>query len=359
MIKHNLLAGFLLLVSCNQPASKDKEIEYKAMPAYNPPEYVCYKTPAPIQIDGKLTAGEWGSIPAISEFVDIEGSTRSAPKLKTEVKVAYDEQGMYIGAFLEEPHVWATITKHDSIIYLDNAFELFIEPGNNTHNYLEYEVNALGTEWDLFLTKPYRDGAQTLSNWETAGMKSAIHVDGTLNNPKDIDKSWSLEIFFPWSSIYQMTRGKEKPEAGDLLRMNFMRVQWPAVIKDNKYIKTGKGESYWIWAPMGIVSIHLPEYWGYIQLSDKVAGTGETPFVKDPAEGTKWLLRNLYYRQNEYATAFGNYASNIADLKPEEFCTTEQTRQITLSTTPSMYEISMPAPDGTVWHIRQDGFIWK
>ncbi len=28
---------------------------------------------------------------------------------------------------------------------------------------------------------------------------------------------------------------------------------------------------------------------------------GETPFVKHPSEETKWILRNLYYRQNEFA----------------------------------------------------------
>ncbi|WP_102408009.1 carbohydrate-binding family 9-like protein [Parabacteroides bouchesdurhonensis] len=358
MIKNNLWTALLLLASCSQPVSKDKAIDYKQVPDYNPPTYVCYKAPAPIHIDGRLTDEEWGAIPVVSDFTDIEGGSRPAPELQTQVKIAYDDQGLYVGAILEEPHVWATITKHDSIIYLDNAFELFIDPDNNTHNYLEYEVNALGTVWDLFLTKPYRDGAQTLSNWETAGMKSAVHIDGTLNNPKDTDKSWSIEIFFPWSSIRQMTRGKDKFAAGDVLRMNFMRVQWSPEVKDGKYVKTGKGENYWVWAPMGIVSIHLPEYWGYVQLSDKVAGTGETPFVKNPAEETKWLLRNLYYRQNEYAATFGSYASTLTELKPEELCSLEQARQLTLHTTPSLYEITAPTPDGTVWHIRQDGLVW-
>ena len=50
------------------------------------------------------------------------------------------------------------------------------------------------------------------------------------------------------------------------------------------------------------------EYWGYVQISDKIAGEGETPFVKHPSEETKWILRNLYYRQNEFAATFGHYA---------------------------------------------------
>ena len=102
----------------------------------------------------------------------------------------------------------------------------------------------------------------------------------------------------------------------------------------------------------------MPEYWGFVQISDKVAGTGETPFVKDPNDEVKWLLRNLYYRQNEYAATFGEYAPSVAALKPEELCPAEQAKQISLFNTPSMYEITLPGTDGTIWHIRQDGLVW-
>ena len=364
MIKNNLWTALLLLASCSQPVSKDKAIDYKQVPDYNPPTYVCYKAPAPIHIDGRLTDEEWGAIPVVSDFTDIEGGSRPAPELQTQVKIAYDDQGLYVGAILEEPHVWATITKHDAVIFHDNDFEIFLNPANDTHNYLEYEVNALGTVWDLFLTKPYRDNPQVLDNWELAGMKSAVYVDGTLNNPKDTDKSWSIEIFFPWSTIYQTMRGKEKPQPGEQIRVNFSRVEWTTQAQDGKYVKVPiRGEDNireynWVWAPTGVINIHMPEYWGYVQLSDKVAGTGETPFVKNPAEETKWLLRNLYYRQNEYAATFGSYASTLTELKPEELCSLEQARQLTLHTTPSLYEITAPTPDGTVWHIRQDGLVW-
>ena len=45
-------------------------------PPFNPPTYVCYKAPAPIKIDGKLSPGEWDAIPWTSDFVDIEGDKR-------------------------------------------------------------------------------------------------------------------------------------------------------------------------------------------------------------------------------------------------------------------------------------------
>lgn len=354
----------VLLLSCNKPAPTGQAIAYPVPASFNPPTYVCYKAPAPIQVDGKLSAGEWDAIPWTSDFTDIEGDKRPKPLLQTRAKMTYDDQGMYFGVLMEEPHVWATLTQHDTVIFYDNDFEIFLNPTNDTHNYLEYEVNAKGTVWDLFLTKPYRDNPQVLNNWEFAGMKSAVAVDGTLNNPNDTDRSWSAEVFIPWNSIYQVTRGKEKPTPGEQMRVNFSRVQWTTEVQDGKYVKVPiKGEDKireynWVWAPTGVINIHMPEYWGYVQLSDQVAGTAETPFVNQPAEAIKWLLRNLYYRQNEYAATFGHYATSVSDLKPEELCTPDQAQQLTLHTTPSQYEIALPAPNGEVWHIRQDGLVW-
>ena len=64
-----------------------------------------------------------------------------------------------------------------------------------------------------------------------------VYVDGTLNNPKDTDKSWSVEVFIPWTSVFQMDRGKEKPEIGEQIRVNFSRVEWTTDVKDGKYVK--------------------------------------------------------------------------------------------------------------------------
>ncbi len=355
----------LLLLSCVQaPKEEGKEITYTPAAPYNPPTYVCYKAPARIKIDGKLSPEEWDAIPWTSSFVDIEGDKRPTPLLQTRAKMTHDDNGMYFAVLMEEPNVWATITEHDGVIYQDNDFEIFLNPTNDTHNYLEYEVNALGTEWDLFLTQPYRDKPIVLNNWEYAGMKSAVYVDGTLNNPNDTDRSWSVEVYIPWSSIYQMAGG-QAPKEGDHIRTNFSRVEWTLEAQNGKYVKVPiKGEDKvreynWVWAPTGAINIHMPEYWGFVQISNTEAGKGETKFVKDPNDETKWLLRNLYYRQSEYYTAFGKYATSLAALKPEELCSAEQAQKLCLTNTQSMYEITLPAADGILWHIRQDGLVWS
>lgn len=362
------ILGVLLLTSCKQQENtRQHTMTFDAPVSFNPPTYICYKAPSPITIDGVLSPEEWDLIPWTSDFADIEGDKQPKPYLQTRAKMAYDDNGLYIAALLEEPHVWADITEHDAVIFQNNNFEFFLNPSNDTHNYLEYEVNALGTWWDLYISKPYRDeGCVVLDDWEFMGMKSAVHVNGTLNNPKDTDTSWSAEIFLPWKSVYQVMRGKKKkPAAGDQIRVNFSRVEWETEVQDGKYVKVPfKGEDKirehnWVWAPTGVIDIHRPECWGFVQISDKPAGTGEDAFTMHPDEETKWILRNLYYRQRQYAKEFGSYATSPAELKPEEVCPPEIASQLTLSSTPSMYEITLPSPNGTVWHIRQDGLVWS
>lgn len=359
-MKYNvLIIGFisvtLSVFSCTQQIqqTKNKEniIEFDQPVSFNPPTYVCYKAPSTITIDGILSSAEWDLIPWTSDFVDIEGDKQPKPYYQTRAKMAYTDEGLYIAALLEEPHVCGDITEHDAVIFKNNNFEFFLNPTNDTHNYLEFEVNALGTDWDLFLSKPYRDeGCTVLNNWEFMGMVYAVHVDGTLNNPKDTDQSWSVEIFLPWTSVYQVVPGKEKPAAGDQIRVNFSRVEW----EDNN-----PREHNWVWAPTGVIDIHRPELWGFVQISDKMAGTGEETFTKHPDDETKWILRNLYYRQRQYFREFGKYATLSATLKPEEVCPEEILPQLTLSNTPSMYEMSLPSPTGKVWRIRQDGLVWS
>lgn len=357
---------FVPFLLCNTSCKEKRtqEVWYAEREIFSPPTYVCYKAPGTITIDGKLSPGEWDAIPWTADFVDIEGNGQPLPYYQTHVKMAHDEKGMYFAAWLEEPHVWATLTQHDTVIYQNNNFELFLNPTNDTHYYLEYEINALGTDWDLFLDKPYRDGGRALNNWEFMGMQSAVHVEGTLNDPSDTDQYWSVEIFIPWSDIYQVMHRNAPPAEWEQIRVNFSRVQWTTEVSNNGYKKIpipGEDkirEHNWVWAPTGVINIHMPEYWGYVQFTQQVAGEKEVDFIWNPEEEVKWMLRQLYYRQREYIQAFGHFASNLADLKPEEIFPDDKLKQLTVETTSSLYEITLTDEDIS-WHIRQDGKVWK
>jgi hypothetical protein len=233
-----------------------------------PPEtYIAYKTSSAINIDGVIDDLAWGAAPWTSEFVDIEGSAKPKPPLRTRAKLLWDENYLYIAAELEEPHVWATLTERDAVIFHDNDFEVFIDPDGDTLNYYELEINALGTVWDLFLTKPYRAGGVPLNAWDIRGLKSAVHIQGSLNDPANRDRGWSIELALPWKVLAEAAPERRAPEAGETWRLNFSRVQWDTDVVDGRYVKLKQPEHNWVWSPQGEINMHIPERWGFIRFA--------------------------------------------------------------------------------------------
>ncbi|NPV83193.1 MAG: carbohydrate-binding family 9-like protein, partial [Candidatus Aminicenantes bacterium] len=264
---------------------------------------------------------------------------------------------------------WATLTKRDSIIYQDNDFEVFIDPDGDTHNYYELEINALNTVWDLFLVKPYRDGGPAIHAWDIQGLKTAVQVDGTINNPADKDRGWSVEMAIPWEVLKEAAPFKKKPESGDRWRINFSRVEYRTVVEGGNYVKmkdkvTGRElpEDNWTWAPQGLVNIHYPEMWGYVQFTSTEAGKAREYCDEDPEAEVKWALRLIYYRQRNYFARNGSFTQNLEQLNLSR----EKSMKVKgwdyppqVLATSSLFEAIYKNKSGESLHIRQDGLVWK
>lgn len=364
-----LAIGVLLLVSSSRSAGQARpEVDFAQLP-FAPRQTVCYRAPTPLVIDGRPDDAAWLAIPWSDPFVDIEGDRRPRPPLRTRVKMLWDDDYFYVAAEMEEPHVWGTLTQRDSVIFQDNDFEVFIDPDGDTHAYYELEVNALGTEWDLLLLQPYRDGGPALNAWDIAGLKTAVDVRGTINRSGDRDEGWTVEIAMPWKVLREAAAGGRAPRHGEHWRVNFSRVEWQMDIKEGAagYTKrldarTGKPfpEDNWVWSPQGAVNMHMPERWGVVQFSDAAAGGGTTtPFVEDKNDRVLWALRQLYYRQRRFqASNGGRYASDLAALHASDIRVEGLAFAPTMQVTDSLYEIRANGFDGARVHLRQDGKTW-
>ncbi|MFC4094488.1 carbohydrate-binding family 9-like protein [Euzebyella saccharophila] len=265
--------------------------------AQEPPRnYIAYQTVDTIQIDGMANETSWEKALWTDNYIDIEGD--KTPAYSTKMKMLYDEEYLYFYAEMEEPHVWATLKQRDTVIFYNNDFEIFIDPDGDTHNYYEFEMNALNTLWDLFLTKPYRNHGKIIDSWDIQGVKTAVRIDGTLNDPKDIDKGWSVEIAFPWKVITEASRKNGVP-INEFWRINFSRVNWDYQLKDDKYSRKqdadGKflPEYNWVWSPQWVINMHEPEHWGYLFFADGKVGK-EVDFELPEDEHIKWKMYALY-----------------------------------------------------------------
>lgn len=307
-------------------------------PFPHPKGYVCYRADTPVTIDGDLTEAAWEAAPWTEAFVDIEGDKQPKPHLRTRVKMLWDAEALYFAAELEEPHIWATLTEHDSVIFLDPDFEVFLDPDGDSHVYGELELNAKNTTWDLLLTKPYKDGGHAVNGWEIKGLKTAVKVNGTINDPRDKDTSWTLEIRWPWLGLKELSTLKVPPGDGDQMRINFSRVQWDTEIVDGKYKKiAGKPERNWVWSPQGVIDMHRPERWGYLQFS--TAKPGKAEFRPDRDWEMRDLLHRAYYTQRGYRKTHGKYATAIGDLGLKD----KAAGQLSLDASRTAFELSAPA----------------
>lgn len=222
-------------------------------------------------VDGRLDEQAWQNTPWSHEFSDI--SSGALPPLRTRVRLMWDDQALYIGAMMEEPHLWATLTRRDAVIYRDPDFEVFLDPDGDGRHYFELEINPLGTEWDLLLTRPYLQDGSALNGFDLEGLQTAVHLQGSLNDPEDQDEWWSVEIAIPWTALEVHAGRPLPPRPGDIWRMNFSRVQWQVETVNGGYVKvTDEGgeplpEDNWVWSPQGVINMHIPRHWGFVEFT--------------------------------------------------------------------------------------------
>ncbi|MEO5999925.1 MAG: carbohydrate-binding family 9-like protein [Chitinophagaceae bacterium] len=283
-----------------------------------PESYIARYTQTAPLIDGIITENSWEKAPWSENFKDIEGSKQPVPAFQTRMKMLWNDTCLFIAAELQEPHIWAMLRNHDDIVFHDNDFEVFIDPDNNTHQYYEIEVNALNTIFDLFMPKPYRNLSGAMINWDLAKLRSGINIKGTLNEATDKDSSWTVEMAIPFRSVL-MGNVTGTPREGEIWRINFSRVEWDTEIRDGKYIKKkdpsgrNKPEHNWVWSPQGVINMHFPERWGYLQFTRKESDAAVVFELPYPEKQKKYLWL-CYYRQKEYFTKNRRYASSLKDL---------------------------------------------
>lgn len=258
--------------------------------------YTARKITDSITIDGDLTKPVWQSAFWSHRFVDM---VTGAPGLyDTKAAILWNDTHLYVAFRAEEPFVEAHLTERDSIIFLENDLELFIDGGDC---YYELEVNARNTLYEVFFIwkDAYQRGSrfdmrqfdvhqpQALTfggdldrsgpsfwygthprglrwaflNYDMPGLETAVHIDGTLNDNSDIDTGWTLEVAIPWSSLALLANGRNlPPKAGDEWRMLLGRFQ--------KLIVSGtevQPHPAMVMTPHGVYDTHQPEKWSRVR----------------------------------------------------------------------------------------------
>lgn len=331
-----------------------------------PHGYTACRVTNSIKVDGVLDEPDWQKALPTEEFTDISGEGFPHPRHKTTAKIMWDDRYLYIGAEMEEPNVWADITKHDAIVYQNPDFEVFIDPDGDAQNYFEIEANALSTVFDLFVQKPYRapDRAFVTFSWDAPGMLLDTHVYGSINDSRDIDRGWSIEIAIPHEAV--AAEFDNCLRAGNYLRIGFSRVQWQTESdaqgkstrrkdSEGKYLP----EDNWTWGPTGMVAMHMPERWGYVYLSDTFVGQPTPQFRYPDSRQEELLLWAMFYEQSERKSKDGAYLRRLKDfnLTKGELAMLSKGAVLDVETTKEKFEITIRRADGSSLSIDEDGCL--
>ena len=258
--------------------------------------YTAQRATAAIAVDGRLDEADWKAAERSPRFSDL---IKGAPGIHdTRAAVLWDDEQLYVGYWVEEPFVEGTLTERDSLIYKNNDVELFIA-GRDA--YYELEINSLGTIYEVFFIweeayaragyakRPEfdraREGVRPFNGvrfrnhprgprigfwrYDLPGLRSAVHVDGTVNDNKDRDRGWTVEIAIPWRGLADLARPDGRslpPRSGDVWRMDFSR------FNQYKEAPPASDPGGWAWSPHGVWDSHVPEVFPYVTFSDLPAG---------------------------------------------------------------------------------------
>lgn len=146
-------------------------------------------TEAP-KIDGVLDEVAWENAGIATGFVERQPNNgRPIPdSLHTEVKIIYDDLGIYFGATMNDPQpekIMKELTERDRI-GADDFFFILLNGYNDRQQSMQFIVTAAGVQYDAKMTNMMED-----SSWN-AVWYSAVKITET---------GWVAEIFIPYSEL--------------------------------------------------------------------------------------------------------------------------------------------------------------
>ena len=141
-----------------------------------------------IIIDGDLTEIEWGQARGTDYFLEIDPGENITPPEKTKVKVAYDDQNLYVAfwAFADPKDIRASFQKRDQA-WMDDWVAIFLDTYGDANTGTMIGANPYGIQMDAKNNGGGNDDPTFDLVYESKG--------------KITDKGYQVEMAIPFSSL--------------------------------------------------------------------------------------------------------------------------------------------------------------
>lgn len=153
------------------------------------PNVIAARLTGPVAIDGRLTEESWLSIPAHAGFAQREPNEGEPATEETELRVAYDEDALYVGVRLfdtEPTRIMRRLSRRDESADAD-LVTIYLDPYHDHVSGVMFEVSAAGVQRDAQIYDDYNRDPQ----WDAVWV-SAVAID---------DQGWTAELKIPFSQL--------------------------------------------------------------------------------------------------------------------------------------------------------------
>jgi hypothetical protein len=241
-----------------KPPSKSKKRKRSSSTL---PQLQVYKLEAgsTIAIDGLLNEPAWKLAGTTRQFVDVKtGKKNKKSPIDGRVKLTYDDEALYLGFELKDSDIRGGFDKQakDPHLWTKDTVEIMVDPDGDGDNKDYYEIQispqnlVFDSRFDTYnKPKGSKDGPFGHEAW-SAGLTSAVTINGTLDRPKDKDTGYVVEAKLPWKAFDKAQQ--IPPKVGDVWRMNFYAlssndaVAWSPILGKGNFHKAARfGRVVW------------------------------------------------------------------------------------------------------------------
>jgi hypothetical protein len=142
-----------------------------------------------IALDGVLSEAEWSTPSPVSDFTQREPDEGAAATERTEVRVLYDDDALYVGARMFDrsaDSVMAQLARRDRIVSADR-FIVFLDSYHDRRTGFFFGINAAGTLYDGTLYNDDWDSDTWDGVWQGSVARDSL--------------GWSAELRIPYSQL--------------------------------------------------------------------------------------------------------------------------------------------------------------
>jgi hypothetical protein len=182
------IAVSLLLACIAAPAAAQQPAAAPRTPAPEPPQASATRTTQPIRIDGSLDDAAWAAATPITEFRQLDPQEGQPATERTEIRVLYDDQALYIGARLHDRQaVRSRLGRRDMSMSASDWLTVILDSNHDHRTAVGFEVNPAGVRRDQTRAADGNEDNSWDPVWEAETSVS--------------DSGWVAEMRIPFSQM--------------------------------------------------------------------------------------------------------------------------------------------------------------